>query len=154
MTNTFDAEKQDTAQAEQKHQPINPVVAIIPFKNLTGDPGKDYFALGFSEELSVEITKFEDLTALDGIHLSGLEQTKLDKMEFVSNLGVRFVIEGSVNLNNEQVKILVKLSDIIRKKQIWVERYLRNLSITNLVEIQENIACEVACELGSEYGII
>ena len=154
LSNTTGPSKQENSRPEQKYQPVEPVIAILPFRNMTGDPSKEYFALGFSEEISVELTKYEDLTIIDGIHLSGLDHASPDKIKLLRNLGVRFVIEGNVNLDTDRVKILVKLSDIFRKKQIWAERYIKDLSITNLVELQEDIAHEIAAELGSEYGVI
>ena len=131
-----------------------PAVAVLPFKNLTGNPEQDYFALGFSEELSGELTKFEDLVVHESIPFSTAIVSDIDINEYINKSGVRFIIEGSVLLTGEQVKILVRLSDRIKGEQIWAERYLRDHSVNNLIEIQENIIAEISSILGSEYGII
>jgi TolB-like protein len=154
LSNTFTADRQGTDQRLLRKQPFEPTVAILPFKNLTGNPEKDYFALGFSEELSVELTKFEDLIVYNGIPSSDSGDPNQEIMQHFSASGIRFIIEGSVQLDETRVKVLVKLSDTIERQQIWAERYTRELSLTNLVEIQENITQEIAGELGSEYGII
>lgn len=154
LPNPCISEIQHTTQTDLGKLPIEPLIAILPFKNLSGDPDKEFFALGFSEELSVELTKFESLGVINGMLLAQIEESSRDKTEFIRNLGVRFMIDGSVSLSNNQVKILVKLSDLADNKQIWADRYLREFSVKNLIEIQEEIAQEIASELGSEYGII
>jgi adenylate cyclase len=154
VANSYSVDKQGTVSHEHKTQPFEPLIAIVPFKNLSGDPEKDYFALGFSEELSVELSKYEDLTIINATHISILEHSEHDKMEYLRNLGVLFMVDGSVSINNNQVRILVKLTEVANNRQIWAERYIRNTSITNLINIQENIAGEIASELASEYGII
>ena len=131
-----------------------PEVAVLPFKNLSGNPEQDYFALGFSEELSGELTKFEDLVVHESIPFSTAVVSDIDINEYINKSGVRFIIEGSVLLTGEQVKILVRLNDRIKGEQIWAERYLKDHSVNNLIEIQENIITEISSILGSEYGII
>ena len=150
--NTIESEGHIDKVSGRQKRTSEPTIAILPFTNMTGDPQNDYLSLGFSEELSIELTKFEDLVVFDSIHLSELKSE--NKLASLRDLQVRFVIEGSVNLVHDRVKIVVRLSDITCGKQIWAERYLRDFSAKNLVEIQENIAYEVSGELGSEYGII
>ena len=58
--NSLQDEIDSLSRPEQPKQIIKPTLAILPFKNLSGDPAKNYFALGFSEELSVDLTKFFD----------------------------------------------------------------------------------------------
>jgi hypothetical protein len=67
---------------------------------------------------------------------------------------VRFIIEGAVNKSRDQVKILVRLTDLDENKQLWAERYTETLTADNLIEVQERIAKEVSGIVGSEYGII
>jgi TolB-like protein len=154
LPNSFYSDNPDTAPTEQNNLPFEPVIAIQAFKNMTGDPDKDYFALGFSEELSVELTKFEDLIVYNGLESPEKQKSSLEMMESAGKSGIRFIIEGSVSLDSTRVKVLVKLSDVFQRKHIWAERYIRDLSVTNLIDIQENIVHEIAGELGSEYGII
>ena len=133
---------------------IKPTIVVLPFKNLTGNPKKDYFALGFAEELSVELTRFEDLSVFSSIAFSGDKFSDDEKLEFIKSQDVRFYIEGGVSYGGNKIKILVKLVDVSKNLQIWAERYSRTLTSNNLIKIQENIACEISFVLGSEYGII
>lgn len=131
-----------------------PMIAILPFKNLTGDPAKDYLALGLSEELSVELTKFEDLVVFNSISFSGNRLSENEKLDFLRKKNVPFYIEGGVNQAGDEIKILVKLIDVFKETQIWAERYLVSLNSGNLSEIQEKIANEISLVIGSEYGLI
>jgi TolB-like protein len=137
-----------------KHSSIEPSIAVLPFKNLTGEPDKDYFVQGFTEEISIELTRYEDLKVI-GCRLTTQSEELLEDTQDLSNkLGVQFLLEGSVRLDEQQVTVLIKLIDALTGQQIWVERYQRNLSVNNLVMVQEEIAIETARVLGSEYGII
>jgi TolB-like protein len=133
---------------------LKPTVAILPFANHSGDQAKDYFSLGFSEELSVELTKLEDLIVFDSMSFLCDSDSETDKYKDILKQGIRFIIEGSIQLTGNQIKVLVRLTDLNKGEQIWAERYLRDLSAANLIKIQESIISEISGILGSEYGII
>ena len=141
------------ANAEDESQKIltrEPSIAVLPFKNLTGDPAKEYIAYGLSEELSIELTTYEDLKIVNCWHRPdiSISENAYDK------IGARYIIDGSVQAYDESVRILVKLVDIRTDTQIWAERYSRDLSVKNLVTVQEDIADTVAKTVGSEVGIV
>ena len=139
----------------KNNQPTTePSVAVIPFKNISGDPDKDYFGLGFAEELSVELTKFEDLTVYESVPFSESHISDIEIRSYLKKKGIRFIVEGSVQLAVKNIKVLVRLIDNKKGKQIWAEKYLLELSGNNLNEILENTISEISSVLGSEYGII
>ena len=154
LDNVLSEEDPKPKMMEKPDPPKYPSIALFLFKNLTGNPDNDYFARGFSEELSVELTKYEDLIIYNCMPSSGLNYTDLNIHEFIRDKGVRFMVDGSIQFDNRQVKILVKLTDIMEGEQIWAESYQRGLSAGNLIEIQEKIALEIAVILGAEYGVI
>ena len=134
----------------QKNPTREPSIAVLPFKNLTGDPDKEYVAYGLSEELSIELTTYEDLKIVNCWHRPdfAISENAYEK------IGARYIIDGSVKAYDEHLHILVKLVDIRTDRQIWAERYSRDLSIQNIVFIQEEIADTVAKTVGSEVGIV
>jgi len=139
--------------AEDESQKIlarEPSIAVFPFKNLTGDPDKEHIAYGLSEELSLELTKYEDLKITNCWHRPdiSISENAYDK------IAARYIIDGSVQAYDESVRILVKLVDICTDTQIWAERYSRDLSVKNLITVQEDIADTVAKTVGSEVGIV
>jgi TolB-like protein len=110
--------------------------------------------VGFSEELSVELTKFDDLVVFDSMSFLGMSYSDTDKYELLFNRGIRFIVQGSVKVGNKQVKILVHLTDLNNHLQIWAERYNIDCTSRDLIDIQGDIALEIASIVGSEYGII
>jgi TolB-like protein len=141
------------ANAEDESQIIltrEASIAVFPFKNLTGDPDKEYIAYGLSEELSLELTKYEDLKIINCWHRPdfSISENAYDK------IGARYIIDGSVQAYDERLHILVKLVDICTDTQTWAERYSRDLSVQNLIIVQEDIADTIAKTVGSEVGII
>jgi TolB-like protein len=143
------------ANANAAHESQNilkrePSIAVFPFKNLTGDPDKEYIAYGLSEELSLELTNYEDLKIINCWHRPDFATSE----NAYEKIGARYVIDGSVQAYDERLHILVKLVDIRSDTQIWAERYSRDLSVQNIVFIQEDIAETVAKTIGSEVGIV
>jgi TolB-like protein len=83
-----------------------PSIAVFPFKNLTGDPDKEYIAYGLSEELSLELTKYEDLKIINCWHRPDFATSE----NAYEKIGARYVIDGSVQAYDERLHILVKVS--------------------------------------------
>jgi len=133
---------------------LEPSVVLLPFENLTGDPSFDYFAHGFSEELSLELTKFEELILYDYSSCKGWPDFSSDPVQRSLRKRARFMVEGSLKQVTGEVKILVRLMDTVKESQVWAERYVQKLTAQHLNEIQETIAREIALRLGHEYGII
>lgn len=139
-------------ESASKSFPLEPSIAVLPFKNLTSDVDKDYFAHGFSEEISVELTKYEDLNVI-------YCQERPNNEIFVDGgiydqYSARFIIDGGVLIFGQKIKILVKLIDIVTGNQIWADGYVRDLSAENLIDIEDDIADSVAKTIGGEIGII
>jgi len=138
----------------QINSTLVPTVVVLPFKNHAANTDKDYFVLGIAEELSVELTKFEDLTVFGSIPFANEKISEAEKIEFIKSKGIRFIIDGGVHWAGNKIKLLVKLTDSLKGEQIWADRYTRELTPHNIIKIQENISREISCILGSEYGII
>ena len=138
----------------QDNSTLGPTVVVLPFKNLAADADKDYFALGLAEELSVELTRFEELTVFGSTPFANQNISETEKIEFIKNKGIRFIIEGGVHWAGNKIKLLVKLTDTLKGEQIWADRYTVELTPNNIIEVQEKISSEVSCILGSECGII
>lgn len=146
--------KENDFRIKDNKPAIEPSVAVIPFKNISGDPDKDYFGVGFAEELSIELTRFEDLTVYESVPFSANQISGVDIHSYLKKKGIRFIVEGSIRIAVKNIKVLVRLIDNKKGKQIWAEKYLRELSGNDLNEILENIIREISGVLGSEYGII
>ena len=131
-----------------------PSIAVLPFFNLTGDPEKDYFVAGFAEELAIELTRYEDIRVIGCRIVPGFIEEAPDSKQFLQDLGATFLIEGSVRMENRQVKISIKLTEANTGEYFWGEHYQRDLTAADLITIQEEIARETIACIAGEYGII
>ena len=133
---------------------IEPSIAVLSFKDLTGFSENAYFAPGFSYELLVELSKFEDLQVFNYLTITDLPEVGDELYTSMIDKGIRFLVAGAVHGDKERVNVLVNLYDLKEGMQIWSERYSKKILAQSLIEIQESIAQEISGKLGSEYGII
>ena len=134
--------------------PVGPSLAVMPLLNLTGDPGQEYFADGLTEELTSELARYQDLRVVACRSAMRRKAQDVGARELGLDLGVRFLLEGTVRKEAESVKIGVRLVDTSTRMQIWGEQYRRELRADSLIALQEEISERVAAKIGSEYGII
>ena len=131
-----------------------PSIVILPFTNLTGDENQEYFVKGLTEELSIELTRYEDFRVI-GYRVKDKRIFDVNSDEkFLQSLGANFVIQGSVRKDNQLIKISIKLADAYTGEQLWGEQFKRELDPSNLILIQEDIAREAVTIIANEYGII
>ena len=123
------------------------MLAVLPFENLTGDAGQEYFSDGLTEEM------ISQLGDLDPRHLRVIARTSVmhykHSQESIpqigKDLGVQYVIEGSVRRDSERVRITAQLIQVSDQSHLWAREYDRELS--HLLELQSEIAREVANEI-------
>jgi TolB-like protein/Tfp pilus assembly protein PilF len=123
------------------------MLAVLPFENFTGDPAQDYFSDGLTEEM------ISHLGDLDPRHLGVIARTSVMHYkhsqasipQIGKDLGVQYVIEGSVRRDSERVRITAQLIQVNDQSHLWAREYDRELG--HLLELQTEIAREVANEI-------
>lgn len=123
-----------------------PTVLIRPFQVYSDNKQLKYIAEGFKAELAVELSRFQDIRVL----VKPTAQTDDQTQEPES----RFILEGNIRADKDQVRLVVQLMDRKNNRQIWAESYQRTLSDHNIISTQEEIAKIISAEVGQEYGII
>lgn len=128
------------------------LLAVLPFENLTGDPGQEYFSDGLTEEMITELAR------LDPAHLGVIGRTSV--MLYKQNpkpldqigreLGVQYVLEGSVRRDSGNVRITAQLIQLKDQTHVWARQYDRELK--NLLAVQAEIAQEVGDEITLTLG--
>lgn len=128
------------------------MLAVLPFENLTGDPGQEYFSDGLTEEMIAELGR------LNPDHLGVIARTSvmiykhspkgLDQIG--RELGVQYVIEGSVRRDANHVRITAQLIQVNDQTHLWAREYDRELR--NLLEVQDEIAQELTDEIKLTIG--
>ncbi len=128
-------------------QPGRIMLAVLPFENFTGDAGQEYFSDGLTEEM------ISQLGDLDPAHLGVIARTSVMHYKHTQesipqigkDLGVQYVIEGSVRRDAERVRITAQLIQVKDQSHIWAREYDRDLG--HLMQLQAEIAREVANEI-------
>jgi TolB-like protein/DNA-binding winged helix-turn-helix (wHTH) protein/Flp pilus assembly protein TadD len=123
------------------------MLAVLPFDNLTGDSGQDYLSEGFTEEMITQLGR------LDPVHLGVIartsaehyKQSHLPVAQIARELGVEYVLEGSVRRNAQRVRITAQLIRSSDQTHLWAQEYDRDM--TDLLPVQGEIAQEVASEI-------
>ena len=120
-------------------------VAVMPFANLSGDTGQDYFADGITEDLITALAKCRQLSVATSSSTFGYKNQALNAQEFGRELGVSYVVEGSVRRDRNRVRITAKLVDATSGAQLWAERFDRELA--DVFAVQDEVLRAVLAQL-------
>lgn len=131
-----------------------PTVAVMPLINLTGDKDQDYFVDGLTEELTTELARYQVFQVIASQSTMRFKGQKTDPKEVGTDLGVRFLLTGSIRKNLKTVKVDIRLLDTSTAGQIWGESYKRDLTPADLIALQEEIAHGVVGAIADHYGLI
>ena len=121
--------------------PDRPSVAVLPFTNLGGDPQQDYFTDGISEDLVTSLSKFAGLFVVARYSSFRYRGADLDVRQIGSELGVRYLLVGSVRHDTERVRITAELVDAASTEQLWAEHYDREL--TGIFAVQDEVTQKI-----------
>ena len=114
-----------------------PSIAVLPFANFSGDKDQDYFADGISEDIITDLSKIAGLMVISRNSTFTYKGKAIDAKQVGRDLGVRYVLEGSVRKADNRVRITGQLIDAATGGHLWAERYDRHL--TDIFEIQDDV---------------
>lgn len=131
---------------------INPAprlsIVVLPFANLSGDPGQGYFADGITEDLTTDLSRIRNLMVIARNTAFTYRDKAVDARQIGRELGVRYLLEGSIQRAGSQVRINAQLIDAETGAHLWAERFDRE--ITDLFAMQNEITARIANALGWE----
>ncbi len=128
--------------------PDKPSIAVLPFDNLSGDPEQDYFADGITENIITTLSQITTLFVISRNSTFVYKGKPVKVQQVAEELGVRFVLEGSVQRSGERVRITAQLIDALTGSHLWAERYDRQLA--DLFDVQDEITREIVFALQVE----
>ena len=126
-------------------------VAVLPFDNLTGNPGDQYLSDGMTEEIIGQLARVRGLKVISRTSTEALKGTRLTLRQIADTLGVRHILEGSVRHEGRQIRVAADLIDATTDAHVWSASYDRGL--TGVFAVQEEIARQVADSLVSAVGV-
>lgn len=122
-----------------------PSIAVLPFANISGDPGTDYFASGITGNILAGLTRFRDLFVIAGGSSAALDGPDLDPAQAGRKLGVAHVLEGSVMPVGGRLRVIVQLVDTRTGERLWGEKYDREAE--DLLAVQDDITTNIVASL-------
>ena len=129
--------------------PDRPAIAVLPFVNMSDDPEQDYFSDGISEDLTTALSRLRWFFVIARNSSFAYKGTSVNIKQIAENLGVGYVIEGSVRKEGDRVRITAQLNDVATGSHLWAERYDRDVSGVFAVqdEITEAIVASIEPQL-------
>ena len=134
--------------------PNTPSVAVLPFVNIGNNIEIEFFAEGLTEEITVSLTRFEDLIIANSYTNRQFKSLPQDMSEIARILGVRFVLHGSVQISGGAIRVFATLTDAATGSNLWAEKFEGHLAASELFSIQDEITQHVVARLADNYGFI
>ncbi len=134
--------------------PEGPKIAVLPFENLSDDPSREIFSNGLTEDISLALSKFQNFFVIAPQSTARYKGRSVDLSVIGDELGIDYVLLGSVRHEHERIRITVKVLNVQDQTQVWGDTYDRDLSTHDIFAIQDDIADNIASRLGGETGQI
>jgi adenylate cyclase len=133
--------KPESSSQDRSGSPIlsdKPSVAVLPFTNMSGDPEQEYFADGVVDDIITDLSRFKDLLVIARNSSFSFKGKSIKIQDVARELGVRYVVEGSIRKSGNRLRITAQLIDASDETHLWGERYDRD--IHDIFEVQDEIA--------------
>jgi adenylate cyclase len=124
---------------------IKPSLAVLPFVNMSGDPEQEFFTDGLTEDILTELSRFRELTVISRTSSFVYKGKPVSVPDVARELGVEYVVEGSVRKAADRVRVTVQLIDGATNRHLWAERYDRRLE--DIFAIQDEITSAIVAIL-------
>jgi len=129
--------------------PDKPSIAVLPFANMSGDPEQEYFSDGITEDIITALSKFRWFFVIARNSTFTYKGKAVDVKTVAQDLGVRYVLEGSVRKAGSRVRITAQLIDASTSHHVWAERYDRDLK--DIFAVQDEITENIVTSIGPEF---
>jgi len=139
-----------SATVESRAPPDKPSIAVLAFANLSGDTGEEYFADGLSEEIITELSRYRSLFVIARNSSFTYKGRNVNVQEVGRDLGVRYLVEGSVRRAGDRVRITAQLIETTTGRHVWADRYEQDLK--DIFSLQDEITRAIAAAVEPELG--
>ena len=144
----------EPASVDQMAYPIpeKPSIAVLPFEDLTGNADNDYFANGITRNLITELARFRNLFVIAHNSTAVYADDTVSIRQVSQALGVQYVLVGSVQRSQDDIRINAQLIDSLTGRHVWSERYDR--PIADLFKVQDDVTQQIVATLAAHSGLI
>lgn len=143
-----------TPTTSEAPTPPKPSIALLPFVNMSSDPAQDYISDGITENIITGLSRFRDLSVIASNSTFAYKGKAVKIQDVAQELGVRFVLEGSVQKSSDRIKIATQLIDGATGRHLWAESFDRGVEdiFAVLDEVTEMIVARLATAYGGRLG--
>ena len=124
---------------------VKPSIAVLPFDNLSGDPGQQYLSDGITEDITTELSRFRNLTVAARHASFHLASKGVNPMQAARDLGMNYFVEGSVRKAGERIRITAQLINSRTGSHVWAERYDRDAH--DIFAVQDEVVAAIVTTL-------
>lgn len=128
-----------------------PSIAVMAFDNLNNDPGQDYLSDGLSESILTALSRFSDFFVIARNSSFSYKDKSIETRQIAKELGVRYIVDGSVQIAGERLRANAQLIDATTGKHLWAEQYDRDLQ--DIFDVQDEITRTVASTLSTSINL-
>jgi adenylate cyclase len=128
--------------------PDKPSIAVLPFQNMSGDAEQEYFTDGVTEDIITELSRFHSLFVIARNSSFSYKGKSLNIQQIGNELGVRYVLEGSIRRSLDRIRVTGQLIDTLTGNHIWAERYDRVLS--DIFAVQEEVTKAIVAAIAPQ----
>jgi adenylate cyclase len=128
--------------------PDKPSIAVLAFANMSDDPNQEYFSDGVTDDIITALSRNRSLFVIARTSSFTYKGLSVDVKVIGRELGVRYVVEGSVRRGSDRMRVTAQLVDAVTGNHIWAERYDRNVG--DVFAVQDEITCAVLRRNGNE----
>jgi adenylate cyclase len=129
--------------------PDKPSIAVLPFVNMSGDPEQEYFADGIAEDIITALSRFHWFFVISRNSSFSYKGKSVEAKKVARELGVRYILEGSVRRAGNRVRINAQLIDATEDHHVWAERYDRELD--DIFAVQDDITESIVASVAPEF---
>jgi adenylate cyclase len=129
-------------------EPARLSIVVLPFTNLSNDPNQDYFADGITENLTTELSRIRNSFVIARNTAFSFKGKNVDARDIGRQLGVRYVLEGSVQRDQNRVRVNAQLIDAGSGAHLWADRFEED--VADLFKLQDQVVARLANSLGYE----
>ena len=145
QTTTSGAVSKARPTSVEQELPDKPSIAVLPFTNMSADPEQEYFADGMAEDIITALSNLSALTVIARNSTFAYKGKSVKVQVIAADLGVRYVLEGSVRKSAQRARISAQLIDATNGHHLWAERYDRELA--DIFDVQDEITRNIAIAL-------
>jgi TolB-like protein/Tfp pilus assembly protein PilF len=136
----------EEAAAKSLPLPAKPSIAVLPFRNVSGDPEQKWFCEGITDDVVTELSRFHSLFVIASHSSYAVQDQRVSLREAGARLGVAYLLDGSLQRSENRLRLIARLIDTESNKQIWAERYDRE--VEDVFLLQEELARTIAATIG------